>query len=254
MRIRLIQSSIGGSGSQQFLASYVIDDTIAIDAGCIGFMSPVDEQRRIEHIFLSHTHIDHIASLPIFVDNVYAPGPDCVTIYGNSEVLECLRCDIFNDRVWPDMIQLSVVESPFMKLVEIEHGKPIEVNGLKITPIDLDHIVPTLGFVIESPNASVVFVSDTSPTQTIWDIANQTPNLKAAFLEASFPNSMDWLAEKAKHLTPEMFQDESQKLQRDATIIAVHIKPAYEEAIIAELEKLDMPNLRIGRPGQRYEF
>jgi len=254
VKIRLIQSSIGDSGSQQFLATYVIDDTVAIDAGCLGFMSPVDDQRRIEHIFLSHSHIDHIASLPIFVDNVYVPGPDCVTIHGNREVLDCLRSHIFNDRIWPDMVQLSEPKTAFMELVEIEHGKPVEVNGLKITPVELDHIVPTLGFVIEGQDASIVFVSDTSPTQAIWDLANQTPNLKAAFLEASFPNSMAWLADRSKHLTPEMFNEETKKLQRDATIIAVHIKPAFEDAIIAELKMLDLPNLRIGRPGQRYEF
>ena len=254
MKIKLIQSSVGSGDSHRFLASYVINDVVALDAGCIGFIAPVEDQKQIEHVIISHTHIDHIASLPIFVDNVFVPGPDCVTIYGNESVLECLRGDVFNDRVWPDMIRLSEEESPFLRLRLIESEQSIEIENLRITPIEVNHIVPTLGFLIEDSKGAIVFVSDTSPTEQIWEVANRTPNLKAAFLEASFPNSMDWLAEKAGHLTPAMFHNEIGKLNHDVDIIAVHIKPLYEKVIVAELQALGLPKLRMGTPGQIYDF
>ena len=131
MKINLLQSSIGSGGGHRFLASYVVNDVLAIDAGCIGFISPVEDQKQIKHVLLSHTHIDHIASLPIFVDNVYDRSPECMTIYGNEAVLECLRSDIFNDRVWPNMIQMSESEFPFLNLQLLNSETPIEIDNLK---------------------------------------------------------------------------------------------------------------------------
>ena len=254
MKVKIIQSSVGTGDNLQVLASYVINDTISLDGACIGFISPLDDQRKIKHVFLSHTHIDHMASVPIFVDNVYTPSPDCPLIYGSNTVLDCLQKDIFNDRVWPDMIRLSAEETPFLKLLEIEDRKPIEAEGLTVTPVELNHVIPAFGFVVSDGESAFALVSDTSPTEAIWELANNTPNLKIVFLEASFPNNMDWLADKAGHLTPAMFAEEAKKLNVEADIVAIHIKAAFQEAIIKELNDLDMPNLSIGQPGKTYEF
>ena len=254
MKVKIIQSSVGSGDKLQVLASYVINDFLSLDAACIGFISPIDEQRQIEHVFLSHTHIDHTASLPIFIDNVYAPNPECPTVYGSATVLESLRTDVFNDRVWPDMIRLSMEETPFLKLVEVKDHQTIEINGLQITPVELNHVIPAFGFVVSDGESAFALVSDTSPTEEIWKIASETPNLKAVFLEASFPNHMDWLADKAGHLTPAMFVEEAKKLKVDADFIAIHIKAAFQDAILKELDELNMPNLSIGEPGKTYEF
>ena len=254
MKVTLLESSVGSGKRLQVLASYIINDVVVLDAGSIGFVSPVEVQRRIKHVLLSHSHIDHTASLPIFLDNVYAPGPDCVNIYGSESLLECLQTDIFNDRVWPNMIRLSDDETPFLKLHCLKNETTVAFEDLKITPVELDHIVPTFGFVIEDQDSAIALVSDTRPTERIWDIANQTANLKAVFLEASFPDSMAWLAEKAHHLTPTLFQQEAGKLNKDVPIIAIHIKPAYESEVVRTLQSLETPKLEIGVPGKTYEF
>ncbi len=254
MKITLVESSVGSGKQLQVLASYIINDVVVLDVGSIGFVSPVEVQRRIKHVLISHSHIDHTASLPIFLDNVYAPGQDCVRIYGSEGLLECLQTHIFNDRVWPDMIRLSKDETPFRRLYYLEDETPVEIENLKITPVELDHIVPTFGFVVEDQDAAIAFVSDTRPTQKIWSIVNQTENLRAVFLEASFPNSMEWLANKAHHLTPSLFLDEVRKLNADVPIIAIHIKPAFEAEVISELKSLKLPNLQIGIPGRTYSF
>ena len=255
MKIDLLGSSFGDGAPQQYAMSYVIDDALAIDAGCLGFATPLDVQRRVRHVFLSHSHNDHIGSLPQFIENVYRPGAEPPTVHGNDDVLDCLRRHVFNDRVWPDMVRLSEEErTTFLRLERLESGRPVRVGHLTITPVDLDHIVPTLGFIVADAASAVAFVSDTGPTEEIWRVANRTANLKAIFLEASFPNSMGWLAEKSAHLTPALFLGEYRKLERPVPVIAVHVKAAFRDEMLLELTSLGVPDLQIGSPRVPYVF
>lgn len=254
MRIRVLNSSTDGVSGRQFAASYLVNDCVAIDAGTIGLLSSVQAQRKIGHVFVSHPHMDHIASLPMFLDNVYQNGPHCPTVYGTEFVRDCLLRDVFNGRLWPDLIRLSQEESPFLRFQKIDSGTTIVIDELRITPIELDHVVPTVGFIIEDERAAVALVSDTSPTEEIWSVAGKHENLRAVFLEAAFPSSMAWLAEKAAHLTPLEFRDEYLKLDRDVPVYAVHIKPAYFDEVVAELEDLGIRQLRISEANVDYEF
>ncbi len=256
MRITLVPSAVGdGQGAElQFSTSYLVNDTVAIDAGPLGFWATPDDQGRVRHVFISHTHIDHIASLPIFVENAYEQGPACATIHGTEPVLDCLRRDVFNDRVWPDFLALSTPADAFIRLALLEPGRPVEVEGLRITPVAVDHVVPTTGFIVEDGQGAVVISSDTGPTQEIWDRANRTRNVKAVFLEVTFPNAMAGLARASKHLTPADFGAEARKLRHAAPVIAVHVKARFRAQVVNELHALGLPSLQIGRFGHPYHF
>jgi ribonuclease BN (tRNA processing enzyme) len=256
VKVTLVPSSVSEHGPRQhqFLTSYRINDTLAIDAGSLGLAGTVEEQAGIKHVLITHTHMDHIASLPIFVENAYEGDSKCVTIHGSEPVLSSLRDDVFNDRVWPNMLHLSPPQAPFLKMEVLEAERPIELEGLRITPIPVDHVVPTFGFLVEEQGAAVLIVGDTGPTETIWQYANRTPNLKAVFLEATFPNSMAELAEVSKHLTPSLFAREIGKLKRRTRIVAVHIKARYREQIVSELENLGIPELEIGAIDKVHTF
>ena len=254
MKITLLESSVGAGTHQQILASYMVNDSVVIDAGSVGFVSPLEIQKKVEHVFLSHSHIDHLASLPIFVDNVYVPGSECPTIYAGAETLDCVKKHIFNDTIWPDMIRLSAEETPFLKLSELSAEQSVTIGNLTVTPVALNHVVPTFGFVLDDGEAAVAIVSDTNPTDRIWEVINANDRIKAVLLESSFPNSFEWLAEKAMHLTPNLFKVELDKLKHDVPIIAIHIKIAFEPTVREEIESLGLPNVQIGEPGRTYEF
>jgi len=254
MKIRLVGSSLGERHIHQFLMSLIVNDHIAFDAGSIGYLSPVSEQRKIKHVFLSHTHLDHLGSLPIFLDNIYEPSPECPTVYAPETVRECLQKDIFNERVWPDFLRLSREETPFLKLENLDAGQTVTVEGLKITAIALNHVVPNLGFLIDDGDSTVALVYDTGPTNAVWKAINQRDNLKAVFVEASFPESMEWLAERAMHLTPKLLTAELAKLDKEVPVVAIHIKSAYYDEIVTELRDLGIPNLQIGEPDKNYFF
>lgn len=255
MKVRLVPSVLGdAAASHQYLTSYILNDTVAIDAGALGYFCSWTDQARIEHVFLTHSHIDHVGSLPIFLENIYREAPDCVTIHGSEAVLASLKRDIFNSRVWPDFISLSTPGAPFLKLSTLRDFVPVQANGLKITPIPVDHVVPTQGFLIESAEASILIVSDTGPTTAIWERANAVANLKAVFLEATFPESLVELAGISKHLTPPLFAKEVGKLRGKPGLYAVHIKARYYEEVVAELNALGLPNFQLARFDRAYEF
>jgi cAMP phosphodiesterase len=192
--------------------------------------------------------------LPIFLETVFESGDRCVTLHASAATLESLRRDVFNDRVWPDFIGMSEKGLPFVKVEIIEPGRPVEVDGLRLHPVPVDHVVPTLGFLVEAPGVTVAIPSDTGPTESFWHAAAAIPNLKAVFLEASFPNAMESLALVSKHLTPTMFAAEIRKIHREASIIAVHVKPRFSDRVVEELRDLKLPNLEVGRPGETYVY
>ncbi len=257
VKVTLIPSAMSPDGvdQNQYSICYLINDTLAVDAGGLGFYGTPQDQAKIKDVLISHTHADHVASLPIFVENAFEGGPVPVTIHGSSHVLESLQLDIFNGRVWPDFIGMSAEQGPFLRLNEIESGKPLDLQGLRITPVAVNHLVPTLGFVIDDGVCSVVIASDTGPTEEIWRISHSASRLRAVFLEASFPDAMLDLANVSRHLTPALFGVEARKLDRDdIDLIAVHIKPRYRPEILRELDALGLPNLQIGRFNEPYTY
>jgi ribonuclease BN (tRNA processing enzyme) len=256
VRITLIPSSFGRNEASQlqYLTSYLINNNVAIDAGCLGVYGTPQEQARIKHVFISHAHIDHLATLPIFVENAQEGNSECVVIYASRPVLDSLQDDIFNHRVWPDFVNLTSNNVPFLKLEMLESGRPIQLESLRIIPVSVNHVVPTLGFVIEDATSTVLISSDTGPTDEIWEYANRSSHLKAVFLEVTFPDALGELAAKAKHLTPASLAQEARKLNSPVPIYVVHIKARYYDQVVGELQALDLPNLQIAEPGRTYSF
>jgi ribonuclease BN (tRNA processing enzyme) len=254
MRIRPLGSSLAGGACRQYVTSYLINGSVAIDAGCLGFWGTPQEQEGIKHVFLTHTHIDHTASLPIFVENAWTPDGDCATVYGSADTLEDLQKHVFNNRIWPDFIAISKTMPPFLRVFQLQAGVPAHADGLTITPVQVNHVVPTFGFVVSDGESTVIFGADSGPTERLWEIAHQTPGLRAVFLEACFPNSMTQLAEVSLHMTPEMFAREVAKMPTGIKVVAVHIKVRYRDEVIQELNDLQLPNLEIGECEKDYSF
>ena len=255
MKISLLPSSLGRNDdcALQYLTSFLIDDVLAIDAGSVGAFRTPQEQARIRNVLVSHSHIDHIASLPIFLDNVCG-GPGVVTLHASEWVLNCLQNDLFNDRVWPDFFRLSRKGEVFLKTAVLTPFVPVQLDGFTITPVPVDHVVPTLGFLVQDATSAVVISSDTGPTEEIWRRANSLPNLTGVFLEVTFPNAMAGLAARSRHHTPRSFGEELRKLERPVPVFAYHLKASFHEQVVQELDELGLPNLTIAQADRPYLF
>ena len=256
MRIRLLPSSAGRESQLQCLTSFLIDDRIAIDGGSIGFALSPGEIGTVRHIIITHSHADHTASLPMYVAEAFNVLNDPIIIYGSNEVISTLRKHVFNDQVWPDFekIQLSNGSGPTVEFRELRARQTLNIAGVDVTPIPVNHLVPTFGLLVQNETVAVAFTSDTYTTDEIWRAAREIDDLKAVFVDVSFPNEMGELAEASKHLTPELLVDELKKLDREVEVFAVHIKPTNRDDVIKQIAALAGSPVSIGEINRVYEW
>ncbi len=258
MQIQLLPSSFdshGGASPAQRLTCFVIDDRVTIDAGSIGIALSEAQQRSVRDVIVTHPHMDHIASLPIFVDDLFGELQEPVRIHATSEVIELLKADVFNDTVYPKFDLLKNAQGHVMEYVPFTTGREFKVAHLTCTAVPVNHIVPTIGLLLSDGATTVAFSSDTAETEEFWHVVNQAKKLHALFIEASFPDSMQGLAKASKHLTPASLRSELTKLNHNGMdILAVHLKPAYRDKVVAELNQLKIDKLRVMEPGRIYEW
>jgi cAMP phosphodiesterase len=258
VRIQLLPSTFDSQGHatlEQRLTCFLIDECVAVDAGSIALALSAEQRDKVRDIIVTHPHMDHIASLPIFIDDLYPVLKKPIRIHATQEVIDLLERDIFNWNVYPRFSELRNDYGPVMEYVPIPIGQEFKAAHLTVTAVPVNHIVPTVGLVVADGKSTVAFSSDTYETEEFWKIVNRAANMHAILIEASFPDSMAKLAEVSRHFTPASLKRELSKLNHNGLdILAVHIKPAYRQTIIDELNALGIPGLGVMEPGRTYEF
>ena len=258
MRIQLLPSSFDAQGMatlEQRLTCFLIDDCVAVDAGSIALALSNDRRFKVKDIIVTHPHMDHIASLPIFIDDLYPSLQQPMRVYATEEVIGLLERDVFNWNVYPRFSDLKNDYGPVMEYIPIPIGKPFSVAHLTVVAVPVNHIVPTVGLVVSDGQKSVAFSSDTAETEEFWKLVNQMKGLDALLIEASFPNRMAKLAHVSRHFTPASLGQELKKLTHNGMdIMTVHLKPSYRDEIIEQLKALNIPKLSVMEPGRVYEW
>lgn len=258
MKIQLLPSTFDAQGVatlEQRLTCFLIDDCVAVDAGSIALALPNDRRSKVKDIIITHPHMDHIATLPIFIDDLYPSLQQPMHIYATEEVISLLERDVFNWNVYPRFSDLKNDYGPVMEYVPIPIGKEFQVAHLTVCAVPVNHIVPTVGLIVSDGQRSVAFSSDTAETDEFWKIVNQMKDLDVLLIEASFPDRMAKLAHVSRHFTPATLGQELQKLTHNGMdIMAVHLKPSYREEIIEQLNALNIPKLSVMEPGRVYEW
>jgi ribonuclease BN (tRNA processing enzyme) len=220
------------------------DNKILIDAGEI-LNSLGDKASQVEHIFVTHSHLDHILEIPLLIDMTFATRKNPLKIYASKGTIRHLIMHILNWDIWPDFSEIDMLDSDekSVQFVEIIENQTIEVEGYKIKAIANNHTNSSFGYVVSKEDKSILFTSDTYCCDTIWDEVNLNKNIKSVIIDVSFPSQFKQLAFDSKHLTPQLLKEELKKLNRnDVKIYIYHLKPAYENDIINELNILDEEN------------
>ena len=235
MRLRVLGCS-GGIGGNLRTTSFLLDRDVLIDAGTGVTELSLTELALVDHVFVTHSHLDHVACIPFMVDSVGFMRDKPLTVYATEETQEILRQHIFNWKIWPDFTEIPNVRQPYMRYQSIELGVPRILNGRKITAIPANHVVPAVGYHLDSGAGSLIFSGDTTSNDALWDVVNKINNLRYLIMETAFPNSEKELAIISKHLCPSMLAEELAKLTREAEIFITHLKPGELEITMTEIE------------------
>ena len=254
MRLKVLGCS-GGIGDGRNTTCLQVDDDILIDAGTGAGMLSAEAMTRIDHVFLTHAHLDHIALLPLLVDAARKLRSEPVTVHGIEETIVSLRDHIFNWHTWPDMTALPSPRMPAMRYATLSPGVPIELKGRRISALPAAHTIPATGFRLDSAEATVVISGDTTLCEPFWNEVKQIGALKALIIELSYGDQNSDIAHQAGHLCPSMLEPLLAEFDAPLDIYFTHLKPADSEQI--EREALDIAgihNVRALREGDRIDW
>jgi ribonuclease BN (tRNA processing enzyme) len=286
MRVRVLGCH-GGETPKHRTTCFLIDERITIDAGAVCRSLTLDEQVKIDHMLVSHSHMDHVKDLALLADQVIGRRDKPIQLHCGPETAETLRSSYFNNYLWPDFTKIPTPEAPVMKIVvhdkprtfrvrlsvpETNNGKkkngangvkksrkkggPLEDGEYEITYVPVTHPVESMAMIIRCSTGAILYSSDTGPTKKLWQEANKTENLKGLFVELSFPNHMQALADVAGHYTPQTLEAELHKVDgRDKIPLFVyHLKPSFYDATKNELLDLGLKNMHLVQLTDEFKF
>ena len=234
MKLRVLGCS-GGIGGDLRTTSLLLDHDTLIDAGTgVGDLS-INELAQIDHIFITHSHMDHVGSIPFIVDTVGWMRNKPLTVHATQETLDILKTHLFNWKLWPDFSQIPDARNPVMRFEPVTVGGAVALNGRRVTPLPADHVVPAVGYHLDSGKASLVFTGDTTSNDALWEKVNEIANLKYLIIETALSDRERDLAQLAKHLCPSMLAEELSKLKLTPEIYITHLKPRESELIMQQI-------------------
>jgi ribonuclease BN (tRNA processing enzyme) len=239
MRLKVL-GAYGASDAEHNLTGYLLDDWFAVDAGTLTSKLSFAQQGRIQGVFITHPHADHIRDLPHLIHNRFSQNAPPLTVFATRDVMDLLSKNLFNGVIWPDFSTLisPLTNKPAVQYRALTPGKRVVFNDIGLTAVPVDHAIPAAGVIVEINGQSIAFTGDTGPTNEIWKRTNKTENIVAIVTEASFPNDQQSLADETAHLSPQTFGDELKKITVDAPVYASHRKIPFERDIESQIKNL----------------
>ena len=251
----MILKVLGAAGSEvpgHNCPAFLVDEKFLLDAGTIALALNIREERTLRWILVTHVHLDHVKGIPFLLDKLVSRETGTtVTVLGAVDVVDDLRKNIFNGRIWPDFTKIPSAERPSLRYKVIGTGVPCGIDGYTITMERVDHTVPAYGFIVEDPGkTAVAYTGDTGPTDRFWE-RMAAHDVKALITETSFPNRMEKLALASRHLTPALLGKEIAKMSRPPEkIFIMHLKPQFLQEIEAEIRALGRDNVGFLKDGE----
>lgn len=254
MKIQILGGH-GGLARGYSATSFLIDGKLLIDAGAVAGALSIEEQTRIDHILISHCHLDHIKDLAFICDNCFGLKEKPFQVYTHKTVKDIIKSHLLNDIVWPDFSVLPSATKPTITIHAIPEETKLVLGEYEVTPVKVKHAYDAMGFIIEKGDVAVLFTLDTGPTERIWEVAKRFKNLKAIITEVSFPDALSEVALISDHHTPSSMKRELAKMPEKIPVILTHLKPNYRDEIMKEITALKEERVRVlEHDGEEFNF
>jgi len=236
MKLRVLGCS-GGIGGCLRTTALLVDDDILIDAGTgVGDLS-IPELMAVDHIFVTHSHMDHIAFIPFLVDTVGGMRSSPLTVHATQATLDILCKHVFNWQIWPDFREIPNCDQPFLRFEPLHPGEAVRIGGRSFTAVPANHVVPAVGYHVDSGRHSLVFTGDTTRNDDLWPVVNRIENLRYLIIETAFCNRDGDLAVASKPLCTIMLAEELARLTRTPEVFITHLKHGERELIMNEIDE-----------------
>lgn len=234
MRVSVLGCS-GGIGGESRTTALRVDDDVLIDCGTgVGDLE-LEELLRIDHVFLTHGHLDHVALLPLLADAGVGRRSVPLMAYALPETIAALRDCLFNGRLWPDYTVLPSPERPWLRILPIQPGVPVALGTRTFTPVPVRHSIPAVGYWVDSGEASLVFSGDTTFSEAFWDAVNDIANLRHLIIETTFLNDNDAGCRISGHTNAQLLAQGLSRLTHPVSLHITHMEPGREEQTWAEV-------------------
>jgi len=236
-------------------SSFLINGRVLIDSGHVAGVLTIEEQNKVRDIFVTHFHLDHTKDIAFLTDNAFGDNDLPVSVYGTEQTVSDFKKYYFNNATWPDFTKINSDNHPVARLVAVKDREKTTIGSIEIMSFPVNHSVDGVGYLVREGSTAVVFSGDTGPTDTLWDIVNDDPYVKALFIETSFPNEFQAIADSSGHFTPHTLDIDLKKLHNNTIpIYLYHLKPKYYDKIIEEIKDLKRDNVFILQNDLRLTF
>ena len=247
MKIRVLGCS-GGIARDCRTTSFLLDHDLLVDAGTgVGDLT-LSEMAGIDHVLLTHSHLDHVACLPLMIDAIAGQrGGRPLQIHALQATIDALKAHVFNDVIWPDFSRIPTPAAPFISFHPLDCGQTLRLGGRQVEVLPAVHTVPAVGYAVAGlQGGNWVFTGDTAHNPALWERLNRM-DVAMLVIETAFSNCEAGLASRSRHLCPESLALGLECLApgRSYPIYFTHLKPAQKGLIVAELQEL-LPAGRLG--------
>ncbi|MEY4753575.1 MAG: hypothetical protein RJA44_1250 [Pseudomonadota bacterium] len=258
MKLRVLGCS-GSIAAGSRTTSFLVDSHLLVDAGTgVGDLR-LEELATIDHILVTHSHLDHVLGIPLLADSVmrarlqHKPFRP-IQVYGLAQTLTALRQHLFNNVLWPDFTRLPQPQQPIIELRPIEIGQTLDIDGRRIEVLPARHTVPATGYAIDTPSGWWVFTGDTGPNPALWATLRGR-RIAQLVIETAFSDEERALAEVSQHLSPSMLAAELAQLPAGTPVAITHIKPGELTAVTGQIAALGIRQpVRALTSGDSFEF
>ena len=237
MKVRVLGCS-GAIAKDCRTTSFLIDGELLLDAGTgVGDLT-LEEMRQVDSVLLTHSHLDHVAALPLMVDSVASQRQQPLKVYALAGTIAALKTHLFNDVIWPDFTRIPSPHEPFIRFHEISIGQMLQFGDKQVEVLPAVHTVPAAGFAVRSGRGCWVFSGDTERNPAFWQRLKQL-QVDMLVIETAFSNREQELAQRSLHLSPATLAEELNGIAKGQRfpIYITHTKPAETEMIMAEIQR-----------------
>lgn len=236
MKLRILGCAGGIGGRERLTTSLLVDDDILLDAGTGLTSLDIEQLVRIDHVFITHSHLDHVAGLALLLDAVMGRRTKPVTVHATPRIVESLKRHLFNWILWPDFATIPNVEQPILRWEALPADGVVELGGRRLSAHEVNHMVGSVAYLVRGKASSFLFTGDMGSTPELWAAVQRESALRSVIVDCSFTNADADIAEKSLHFCPRTLLKEIADVPRAIEFLIYHLKPGYEDCIMNELQ------------------